>query len=66
MDKTRKPERTRWVTTWGSSVLPTSLPFSVQNAPDLQVVVEAWPTLADALKRAILALVNSAGPTGPE
>ena len=44
----------------GEPVLPTSLPFSLENDLDLRLVVEAWPTLGDALKRAILVLVDSA------
>src|SRR5580704_2316204 len=44
------------------TVLPTGLPKAVENDPDLRAVVEAWPTLADAMKRAIVALVEAADP----
>ena len=38
-------------------VLPSGLPESVPNDPDLQRVVDAWADLSDHLKREILALV---------
>jgi hypothetical protein len=33
------------------AVLPTGLPKTVENGPDLQAVVEAGPGLPDAMKR---------------
>jgi hypothetical protein len=41
-------------------VLPSCLPKTAENGPDLRAVVEAWPSLSDPMKRAILALVNAA------
>jgi len=33
--------------------------FDVENHPDLALVVKAWDTLPDAIRRAILALVGT-------
>ena len=31
------------------------------TAPDLAKVIEVWPTLADAIKRGILAMIDASG-----
>jgi hypothetical protein len=40
-------------------VLPSGLPKSVETDPDLQAVVEAWPTLPEHIRAAVLALVGT-------
>jgi hypothetical protein len=32
-----------------------------QFAPDLQAIIDAWPTLPDAIKAGIVAMVRAAG-----
>ena len=39
-------------------VLPSSLPNSVETDPDLERVIQAWPTLAEPLRRAVLAMID--------
>ncbi len=34
-------------------------------SPDLQALIDAWPTLPDAIKAGILAMVNAAAGTWP-
>jgi hypothetical protein len=48
------------VATGADTALPSGLPFSVESDPGLARIVAAWPTLPEAIRRAILALVNSA------
>jgi hypothetical protein len=36
------------------------LAFLKQKSPDLARVVEAWPDLPEAIRRAVLALISSA------
>jgi hypothetical protein len=36
------------------------LALLAEKSPDLARVVEAWPVLSDAIRRAVLALVSSA------
>jgi hypothetical protein len=40
------------------------LPNAAETDPDLARVVEAWPALPQAIRRAMLALVGSAPATG--
>ena len=40
----------------------TSPPSPVNSDPELRAVVEAWPTLPDALKAGIVAMVRAAKP----
>jgi hypothetical protein len=42
-----------------SSVLPSSLAFLLQKYPDLAAIVEAWPTLPEHIKAAVMALIKS-------
>jgi hypothetical protein len=37
------------------------LPASQAGAPDLQAIIEAWPTLPEAIRAGILAIVRAAG-----
>ena len=41
-------------------VLPAGLPDSLSEDADLARIVEAWPTLSEALKVAVLAIVGVA------
>ncbi len=43
------------------SVLPDSLPDSLQNDPDLASVVDAWATLPKAVRAGIVAMVRAFG-----
>jgi hypothetical protein len=56
-DANPEPQTPQQVTETANSVLPSGLPDSVPNDPDLQRVVDAWADLSDHLKREILALV---------
>jgi hypothetical protein len=43
-----------------AQVTPSSSPSSQeQNDPDLTVVIDAWPTLSDAIKAGIMAMVKA-------
>jgi hypothetical protein len=44
--------------------VPQHVP-AAPNDPDLARILEAWPTLAEPIRRAMLALVESAGPRRP-
>ena len=55
----RKEHRQEEVTSNGLRVLPSSLPDSVETDPDLVRVIRAWPTLAEPLRRAILAMIGA-------
>ena len=44
--------------------MPDSLPESVQNDSDLTAVVSAWPTLPEAVKAGILAMVRASATAG--
>ncbi len=43
------------------SVLPDSLPDSLQSDPDLASIVRAWPTLPEPIRAGILATVRAVG-----
>ena len=60
----RNRESPQGLATPGEAVLPTSLPFSVENYPALRAVVEAWPTLPDHVRATIAMIVTTAIGTG--
>jgi hypothetical protein len=41
--------------------LAQTLAREIENHPDLARVASAWPTLPEAIRRAVLALVGAAG-----
>ena len=41
--------------------MASSLAFSAESDPDLAAVVDAWPTLPDAIRAGIGAMVQGAG-----
>jgi hypothetical protein len=43
---------------------PSTSPAAEPFDPDLARVVEAWPKLPEAIRRAMLAMVKSAAPAG--
>jgi hypothetical protein len=45
--------------TTAERVLPTCLPKTAENDLDLRAVVEAWPTLPEHIRAAVLALVGT-------
>jgi len=45
------------------SVLPTGLPESIRFCPELRVLIDRWPTLPEAIRAGIVAMVQSAGAT---
>ena len=47
------------VTSSGLRVLPSSLPDSLEIDPDLARLIRAWPTLAEPLRLAVLALIGT-------
>jgi len=46
-----KSANSQAVATTAERVLPTCLPKTAENTPDLQAVIEAWPNLPLAVKR---------------
>ena len=47
------------VTETGGRVLPSCLPESAEIDPELSRLIEAWPTLPEAIRRAIQALIGA-------
>ena len=59
------PLKTQALTNNTESVLPDSLPDSVQNDPDLTAVVTAWPELPEPIRVAILTMVTAVAAAKP-
>ena len=52
------------VTTSQPDPLAHSLAREIEKHPDLHRVLDAWPTLPEALRAGILAMIDAAGKTG--
>jgi hypothetical protein len=57
----RSPEQpaSQDIISTGREPLAQTLARNLQNDPDLAVVVDAWPTLSEAVRMAILALAGT-------
>ena len=47
------------------SVMAHRLAFLVQESPDVALVIDAWPTLPEAVKAGVIAMVEAAGNEAP-
>ena len=57
---TAEPDARQPLTATPLKPFPETLPRETPIDPDLARVVSAWPDLADAIRRAMLALIGSA------
>ena len=45
---------------------PGALAFLAPESPDLAAAIDAWPTLSEAVKAGVVAMVKAASETGPD
>jgi len=54
-------QASRQVTAIDLDSVAHSVALLIQESPDLQAVIDAWPALPEAIKAGILAMVQAAG-----
>ena len=55
----RNSKATKGLTKGADSVLPLCLPESTENDPDLALVMAVWPSLPEAVRAGIVAMVRA-------